>query len=173
MSKRMLYAAVLVVLLPAGSPTAAHAAIPEPTGSMCGATYVLQPNTNDLVGEVHGGPVDDAATVGIPRGAYLRCSIVLGAGTHVDEPIISAEAFGRGVIVLPPVEVTFRPFDRFYLCTDFLPADGSPPLYWDGGGEGPLQPGRWSTDPRGPLRARDRTRGDRTGPRRVQRRVGQ
>lgn len=147
MSKRMLCAAVLAVFLPAGSPPAAHAAISEPTGSMCGFTALPSVNTSTLVGEMHGGPLEDPATIGIPRGAYLHCSIVFGAGTHLDEPIVSAEAFGQGVIVLPPVKVTFQPFDRFYFCTDFVPADGGPPLYWDGGGEGPLQPGRWSTYP--------------------------
>jgi hypothetical protein len=147
MSKRMLCAAVLAVFLPAGSP-AAHAALSEPTGSMCGFTELPSVDTAALTGEMYGGPLVDPATVGLPRGGYLRCSIVVdGTGTHLDEPVVSAEAFGRGVIVLPPVLVTLRVFNWLYLCTDFVPDDGSPPLYWDGGGEGPLQPGRWSTDP--------------------------
>jgi hypothetical protein len=133
------------------APARATTSFPGP-GALCGLATLTDPNSADPVqlGVVFGGPLvvlDDSRDV---SGGTLVCTVQVGEATHVGTDHAGAAASGTGLVVLPPSLVFFaHPIGLpVYVCTEFLPDDGSPTLYWNDSND-PLVSGGWITDPNG------------------------
>jgi hypothetical protein len=131
--KLLVTALARAALVPAGR---AHAAT-EPVGATCDYDSVTGPAQEGIAnGQIQGGPL------ALPGGpGTLTCSIHVGNDTHAGAAATTVSGHGDAVVLFAYQVVFDSPAGvPVHLCAEYVPDDGSGPLYQATGGG-------WSTDP--------------------------